>query len=62
MKTICPNSSEHKLFIVSCCVQEDQVIDSEGNYIETLGCTDVGNPSDKDWICKKCGAVAVKKD
>lgn len=61
MKAICPNNKEHNLFITTAHVQEEWVVDSYGNFVETIRCTDITHGPDHRnvWICKECGEPAI---
>lgn len=61
MKALCPKNSQHQKFFTTAVVEQEWIVDSEGNFIdEQAPCLDVlydpthANP----WTCAECGAVA----
>ena len=63
MRAVCPNNSNHKMFITVAHVSEDWVVDDVGNFQEVAnnGETVAGPCFDNLWTCNDCGAEAVIK-
>ena len=64
MKVLCPNSREHKEFLVNAHVTQEWKVDSDGGYISTVNnCLDITHePDSSDYFeCATCGALAVTK-
>ena len=60
----CPNNSSHNEFVTTAHEVHDWVVDSDGNFIEDLGCSEIAaSPSiDNIWRCRICGAEAIVVD
>lgn len=63
-KARCPKNPEHKRFVTVAHVAEDWVVDEDGNFIESLGSTDiVAEPcKGNTWTCRVCDTEAVVED
>ena len=60
MKVVCPKNAEHQKFSVRAHVAEDWIVDAQGNFLESKGCTDtVHHPDSSDYYqCADCGTDA----
>ena len=56
-KRVCPSCPDNETFITSAHIVEYWLVDSEGNWIETVGPGDVAaSPSHGNiWECATCG-------
>jgi len=63
MKAVCPKDSEHQRFVTTAHEVHDWVVDSNGDFLEDLGCIEVAHSTDPDniWTCQECGATAELK-
>jgi hypothetical protein len=64
MKAHCPNNSQHDRFITVAHVSQTWVVDSEGNFLESVSDDEIdhGPDSGNTWTCEDCGADAVVED
>ena len=60
MKAYCPNKCEEEQFVTTAHVVEDWVVTPEGDWIETIECTEVshGPNTGNIWTCHTCGEEA----
>lgn len=60
MQITCPKNPEHKKFLATATQLQNWVIDTDGDFIEDLGCATVLEGPDKDngFTCQICGAEA----
>ena len=56
----CPNNPLHDRFITTAHEIHDWVVDSKGNFVQDLGCSEVAAKPDVNniWVCKICGEEA----
>lgn len=61
-KVKCPNNPKHAEFVTTAHEVHDWIVDSKGNFVEDLGCSEVAAEPDIDniWTCHICGAEAIK--
>jgi hypothetical protein len=62
MKAECPNNKLHSNFLASATVQEDWIVDGNGNVLAKLGQSAViVEPSQlpDSWKCADCGNAAT---
>lgn len=60
MRAICPNNSDHKLFVTTAHEVHDWEVDENGNFVEDLGCVDISHRPEPGniWTCKICNTEA----
>jgi hypothetical protein len=63
-RATCPTDETHDRFVTTAHVQQDWVVDPDGNFVSELatGETTHGPDSGNTWTCQTCGADAVVTD
>ncbi len=64
MKVICPSDPTHNKFYTTAHEVHDWIVDSNGEFVEDLGCSEVSVFPDvnNEWHCTVCRDAAVFVD
>ncbi len=63
-RATCPSDPAHDRFITTAHVQQDWLVDKDGNFIQEIATLDTTYPptSGNIWTCEICGADAQVAD
>lgn len=63
-KATCPTDPSHDRFVTTAHVQQDWVVNRDGDFVSELATLDTthGPDSGNEWTCQTCGASALVSD